>query len=361
MFFKIDGKAASLEIILSFAKKNYPDLSLQPAMLEQLLWLQANSVNTSQSNVQVNKEDVNIEVKRILARLYCFKLLMDGSLSAYLKFTQAQKNTVQLSNAHFKRLSCFIQDLSEASHESLLATCFITKSDEAIKNVPNEQREELPVDSEQFISYMASNFSHVFPICSLITKEAVELLPFAFHQGSHARYMLDMEGGNNMFSSLKQAIGSRTMSYEQYNLWFARWIINIAGLDGHLNCNGSVYLTAPVARGIWALKSGLDQLWLNPNYPVIDDYLAFRQRELQVDNTYVAYLGALMRKYEPTDGVAIQMWFDGLNSEVQREKIQAFNTQLNQITVTPTFKPTVNLLMSGLRPAFFNILPKNSL
>ncbi|AWN73105.1 hypothetical protein LEAN103870_04860 [Legionella anisa] len=349
MFFKAEKKSPSLEIVQSFADVYYPTLKLHPKMLEQLSWLQNNSVNTSQSNVHLKQDFVNIEVKRILSRFYSFKLLMEGGSLAYATFAQSQTEDVVLSEDNFNRLSHFIQELTPDARECLMATCFITKSDQAIMAVPEEQRSKLPADSEQFITHTVTHFPKLFPICTLLTSEAVDLLPYAFYKNSHARQILDMEGGYNMVSNMAAAIRNGEITKEQYNLWFARWIINIAGLDGHINHKGSIYLTEPVANCIWALKLELDQLWLNPKHQVIDNYLAFREKQLEVNNKYIAYLGAIMRQYSPTKGLEIQTWFESLSQSEQQERIQVFKEQLEQTKVTPTFKPPVlvSLLQLG--------------
>lgn len=332
MFFKISP-------VQLFADTYYPGLHLHPKMIEQMMWLQGNSVNTSQSSVVATQENVNIEVKRILSRLNTLTLLTEGD---YETFTQAQGDDKKLSEERFNLLSRFIRELTPDSRSCLMATCFITKSDQAIKTVPGK----LPADSEQFITCLVTEYAHLLPICDLLTPEAIKLLPFAFYKNSHARQMLDMEGGYNMVSPMAEAIRTRKITWEQYNLWFARWIINIAGLDGHVNPRGSIYLTEPVAQCIFALKSELDQLWINPNHQVIDNYLAFRAEQLGLKITYTAYLGALMRQYSPVKGHEIQAWFDGLTPDVQQKKLDAFTLQMKNTRVTPTFKPTVlvNLL-----------------
>ncbi len=349
MFFKEEKIAPSLEILQSFADTYYPTLIGHSKMLEQLSWLQNNTVITSQSNVNSKQDLVNIEVKRILSRLHSVKLLLEGGSLSYSAFVQSQTADIVLSEDNFNRLSRFIQELTPTSQECLMATCFITKSDQAIMAVPEKQKSELPADSEQFITHMVTHFPKLFPICALLTEDAINLLPYAFYKNSHARQILDMEGGYNMVSSIANAIRVGEITYEQYNLWFARWIINIAGLDGHVNHNGSIYLTEPVANCIWALKLELDQLWLNQNHQVIDNYLAFREKQLEVDGIYIAYLGALMRQYSPKKGLEIQAWFESLSESEQREKILVFKTQLEQTRITPTFKPTVlvNLLQAG--------------
>lgn len=345
MFFKEVKEPSPVKIIESFVKENYPTLKLTPKMFEQLSWLQTNSVNTSQSNVNSIPATVNIEVKRILSRYHSLELLKEGGTDAYTKFVQSQTDMV-LSENNFNHLSTFIQQLSDNSSQCLMATCFITKSDNAIKLAYEQGAGDLPSDSEQFITHLVTYYPTVLPICSDLTQKTIDLLPYAFYKNSHARQMLDMEGGYNMISTLVNAIHEKKITEEQYNLWFARWVINIAGLDGHINTKGSIYLTEPVADCIWALKAELDQLWVNAQHNVIDNYLAFRQKQLGVNNIYIAYLGALMRQYSLATGKEIQDWFEDLDSNEQEKKLHVFNTQLNQTKITPTFKPPllVNLL-----------------
>ncbi|MDF1646968.1 MAG: hypothetical protein P1U61_08335 [Legionellaceae bacterium] len=98
-----------------------------------------------------------------------------------------------------------------------------------------------------------------------------------------------------------------------------------------------------------ALKSQLDELWSNSSHPVIDNYLAFRERQLEVNDRYLAYLGTLMRQYSPIKGHEIQIWFELLSETEQSKKLEAFRAQLEQTKITPTFKPTVlvNLMQLG--------------
>lgn len=349
MFFKKEEISPDLGVVQSFVRTYYPTLSLDSNMVQQLLWLQNNSVITSQSNALSKNDAVNIEVKRSLSRLYSLKLFSEGGSESYSNFVQSQAVEVGLTEGTFNRLSAFIQRLSPAAYEALMATCFITKSDQAIKSIPEGQRSVLPSDSEQFITHVVTYFPGIFPICASLRPEAISLLAFAFYKNSHARQMLDMEGGYNMTFCISEAIKTSQIRLEQYNLWFARWIINVAGLDGHVNHRGSIYLTEPVANCVLVLKSELDELWSNASHPVIDNYLAFRKSQLEVSNRYLGYLGALMRQYSPTKGREIQIWFEALNETEQQKKLEAFKAQLEQTKITPTFKPTVlvNLMQLG--------------
>lgn len=339
--------------IQRFCNEHFPGLELLPPMMEQLLWIQANTVNTSHSNTRMDVAtiDINIEVKRTLTRLFCMTLLIKGDDSAYQQFTAAQLETVTLSREKFKQLSDFIQRLSPTSQQCLLATCFITKSDKAEALAKKEwpAGKVLSTDSEQFITDVVTHRASLFPICELLDSDALNLFPFAFYENAHLRHMLDMEGGYNMLHSIKEGIQNGKITREQLDLWFARWMINIAGLDGHVeNSKGSMYLTEPVAQCIFALKAELEQLWNNPGHPVVDNYLAFRAAQLNVTTPYIAYLGALMRRYTPAIGQEIQQWFDALSPQTQAEYLAAFDRQLKTTKVTSTFKPTILVTLLDL-------------
>ncbi len=221
-----------------------------------------------------------------------------------------------------------------------MASCFITKS-KAAEDLAKAEDMMLSTDSEQFITDVVIQRASLFPICRLLSEEALTLLPFAFYRNAHARHILDMEGGYNMLNSIKTGVLIGHINSAELNLWFARWIINVSGLDGHVNMQGSVYLTQPIADCLIALKTELDQLLDNPDYPVIDNYLAFRQQQLRVNSPYLAYLAALMRQYTPDIATEIQSWFDELSFETKEAKQKAFYQQLQTTKVTSTYKPIV--------------------
>lgn len=317
-------------------------MALSLEIIEQLLWLQDNTVMTSQSNAQSISRPANGEVQRSLSRLYCLSLLLDGSESSYQAFTLSQAADLVLSKENFEQLSALIKSLSVDECDCLKVTCFITKLDRAIMimALSEKTKAQIPADIEQFITYMTTNLPTLPPVTQLSTPVGNALLRYAFCTNSHARHMLDMEGGYNMVFSLSDMIRNDQITPNQYHLWFARWIINIAGLDGHIHYQGSSYLTNPVADSMVALKLELDQLWINPDHPVVDNFLKFKTKQLQVKSPYVAYLGALMR-LNPNRGPEVQAWFDTLSPQQQSERLIAFQQQLEQTKITPTYKPTV--------------------
>lgn len=338
----------SLEI---YCSTYFPHLPVTPAILAQLSWLQDNPIITSQSHTQINQDSINIEVKRAMTRYSCLHLLKEGSEAAWSAFVMNQPVSVKLDFEKFQQLASIIQSLSEEAQQCLLASCFITKSrraeNTAKQNWPTDKA--LSTDSEQFISDIVSHNPAILPICDMLNSEARVLLPFAFYRNAHARHMLDMEGGNNTVASIRAGIQSGEMDKGKFALWFARWILNIAGLDGHVNSRGSVYLTDPVAACMSVLKSELDKLYTDANNEVLFNYLQFRSEQLVVGNIYFAYLGALMRQYSPVTGLQIKDWFEGLPAETQLIRLESFKRQLQDTKVTPTYKPTVLVNLLALK------------
>lgn len=341
------------EIIKTYQATTFPHLVLNPAMIKQLALIQPNSVFTSQSDVERIPNKVNDEVKRVLVRLNCLQLLrwdLDKSISPqerWQAFVSSQPDEIKLTRESFDELSHLIGSYSSSAYECLVASCFISKSDKAEANVPIELKTDLPTDSEQFISYIVEKCPEILPIWQGMEESAAALLPIAFFKDLHFRHILDGEN-YSVLITLKKAIQNGSIDKDMLNLWLGRWIINIAGLDGHVNAAGSKNLTESMAACIFALQKELYQLFDNIEHPVLDNYLAYRAKQLGVNNPYLASLGALMRKNTPDVGAQIQTWFDSLSPEKQQEKLDFFKQQLKETTIT-TYRPTVllNLLALG--------------
>ncbi len=292
--------SSSKQLIQSYAETHYPDLRLLPQMHAQMQWLQENSVTSSRANVEAIIAPVNIEVRRSLSRLNCLNFLVTGGSESYQRFIQAQPEDKVLSLAKLSELSSYIQQLSPAELNCLTASCFITKSDRAIiiMALAEQRTTPIPADSEQFITYMISNFPHILPISSLFSAEVIALLTYAFCKNSHLRHMLHIEGGYNMIADLTEMIRTRHMSFQQY--------------------------------------------------PVVDRYLASRAEKLKVSSPYIAYLAVHMNENTPEKVREIQAWFVQLSPQQQLDKLQIFQTQLTKTKVTPTFKPTVLATLRAL-------------
>ncbi len=337
-------------LVTDYQTLHFPGMTLSLEMHKQLYWLYNNSVNTSQSHPQVRhaSDDLNQEIKRVLSRLHNLRLLQNGSVSAYHAFIAAQPESEQLQWVHFQTWSQLIKTQSPAATQCLIASCFMTKSDEAVRAA---KRLSLTVsmDSERFLTDIVTQSPTLFPVCKHLDEEAQQLLAFVFLKNSHARQMLDMEGTRALFDVLREKIKQGSITKEQYNLWFARWVLNICGLKGHVETRGACYFTNPLAESLEALKHTLDGLWDDADHDVYITYLTFRQNQLGVGNLYLAQLGAMLRKHTPDVGAEIQAWFDALPEVEGAKYLASFEKQLATLKVAPTYKPVVldNLLGLG--------------
>lgn len=337
------------DLLKAYCAMYYPDLVLTEVMHRQFYWLYNNSVNTSQSHPQVRhvSNDLNQEIKRVLARLQNLRLLQAGTATAYDQFVAAQPVGNTLILTQFQQWSQMIQELSlsVAVEQCLVASCFITKSDEAIQ-AAKKLPEQVSGDSERFITDVVTQAPTLFPICEEFITEAQHLLQYVYLRNSHGRQMLDMEGGQALFDFLRQQIKESKITREQYELWFARWVLNISGLKGHVEPRGACYFTKGLAESLNDLKQTLDILWTDPEHNVYLTYLNLRKTKLGVSHLYLAQLGTMLRVHTPDKGAEIQAWFDSLSPSAQAERVDEFETRLLSLKMTPTYKPVVldNLL-----------------
>lgn len=340
-----------IKMLKRYMKDNFEGLALPKQIIQQLAFLQANAIKTSESNVRLaNKEpdNLHIEIKRALTRWYCLKLLLDGGVEAYQKFTRAQSNAEKLSNDSFEVLSRFLNRLSPAAKHVIEITCFLTISDHA-KDLAKTNNAKFSPDSEKFLTDTITQCIDIYPAVALLNAEAKNLLPAAYLPDTHGRHMLYTEGGNNMFAELRKRFREKSISDAEYQIWFARWIINIAGFRGHENPHGSLYLTEKTALALFDLCDEIDRLKRNSEYDVLSGYLHIRAKNLGVKNLYLAHLGASMRLYTKEQGSELQAWFDALAQSHQVQLVQGYDKIRKTLKVTPTYQVAVldNLLALG--------------
>lgn len=223
---------------------------------------------------------------------------------------------------------------------AMKATCFITISDKA-KALAKQSAFLFSPDSEKFVTDVVSQCPQIYPLYTELESEAQQALPYAFLKDSHGRHMLYTEGGNNMFAELQTRIKNKALTKQQYELWFSRWVINIAGFRGHEEPAGSIYLTQNKANCIFALKQELDKLWQDPAYDVLKGYLTIRAEWLGVNNIFLAHVGSLMRLHNKAEGEELQKWFNGLSADVQKSHLEAFYQLRYSTIMTPTYEPAV--------------------
>jgi hypothetical protein len=271
--------------------------------------------------------------------------LLKGDESSYQAFISQQPEAERLSRDSFKKISALISSQSTAAKVALEASCFIVMSDK-VKSLADAKQAKYSLDSEKFLTDTIRQCPDIYPIFPLLSHQAQQLLPFVYLSNTHGRHMLYTEGGNNMFAELKERIENQAITDEQYQAWFGRWIINIAGFRGHENPHGSIYLTENTARTVLGLHDELCQLQHNTKHDILGGYLQKRAKELGVDSHYLAHLAASMRLYTVDEGKALQAWFDGLSKAEQIQLEQSYYQKRQTLKTTPTYEVAVmdNLL-----------------
>lgn len=340
--------------IEEYVKEAFPDIDTEaiplfPDYVEQLSWLLENTVYTSESSAKLASNDDwrLIEPKRAISRLYTALLLNKGDAEAYKKFVQEQPEEDKLNPDSFKRLD-YIKRLSSTAREAVYASGFFVKSKIA-DDLAKDAGIQASVDSEIFLTDTITQRPNIYPIYRKLSTEAKNFLSIAFLRDTHLRQMLSAEGGRNMFKVLRELIKSGEITREEYEVWFARWIVNIGGFRGHVNEKGSIYLTQKVANTIFALKESLDKLWENADYDVFSDYLQKRADWLGLggDNLYLAHIAALADLHTKEEGIELQNWFNTFSLKKQNELKEGFE-QFCDCKVTPTYTPGVITTLKDL-------------
>jgi len=314
--------------IKHYQKEYYSHLSLSEPLCQQLSWLQKNSVTTSQSSVRRLRSEfrssLNFEIQRSFLRLANLQLLENGDDTAYLRFVVSQLDPeLRLTKTQFSELSNQIKNLSADELASVRVSAVFTLSDKARERVEAKTGRQFPLDSERFLTALAadSELLELCPIFLMLNKNSRNLMRSLYPLDCHLRHMLYMEGGNEMFDTLRNGIKQGTLTKEAYALWWCRWIVNIAGFTfpGTAPPYGAYYMTRSVADTLGLLKQELDRLWLDPDYDVLTGYLQARAKNLEVNNLFVARLCCLMGCYSKKEARRVQTWFDGLTNSKQKE------------------------------------------
>ena len=310
--------ADDLNSLRQFIKTNFPqDLKVSAEQLQRLSYFLNSDKRRYDLEMKLVTKDIHIEVVRALTRIHCLQLLYSGTKKDYDKFIKTQladKNSKPLTFNSFKKLSKNIQQLKQEDYKTLETTIIL----------PNLT---LPEDDE------------------LADKKILHLL---YLPQANFRHMLYTENGANMFKYLRTMIQHQYITATEIDLWYAYWIIHIAGFRGHVAYSGSVYLTEPVYQAMNKLKSLIDQMLDSPNFNPLEPYLEYRADLLglkqlpQQERLFLAHLGALMRLYNSAEGNQLHRGFKQLDAEQRQQAITYFNDKLlNYDQANQTFMPAL--------------------
>lgn len=307
------------EEIRSYIKNNFPaDFTVSEPQIAQLAWALEHEHPTHDMDARINAKCAYIEVSRALTRLYCARLLRAGTREAYNAFMIAQLDAgvnAPLSFASFNKFSNHIQKLDQLDYE-LLETAAILSAVSLSKPAAELAQQVMQVrpvinNNMEFLATTLRNEPNIYPLAMHITQNntaAKKLLYILFPPQTNFRHMLYTEGGIGMFKYLRTMIKHGFIDQEGLDLWYAHWIINIAGFRGHVDQRGSLYLMEPTAQAMHKLKCLVYEMLDTPNFDPLLPYLEYRAQGLGLahlpehEKLFFAHLGCLLRLYNFTDG-----------------------------------------------------------
>ena len=354
-----DNKTAA-ETLKEYIQNTYGErLAISDAQIEQLAWVMENPVRTPEMDAKNDKKASGIhrEVPRALARLYSLQLMRSGTDKAYQTFTAPQQGLESVLNREsFALLSSGISRLDEESYETLEAAVIIsavTLTPEARKRVSAVLKASYPEDSEKFLSFTAQKAAAIYPLAEQVVqkyKSNGRKFKVIYLADSHLRHMMYNEGSVSMYSVLREGLRTNKLSQADLELWYYRWVANIAGFRGHLSSPGSLYLTQNTFMAMNQVKNILDRLRLKTDLNPMAVYLEHRGRWLGLyaltrkkdERLALASLGATLRLFTPSDGRALKQAFRGLSTRDQERWIRHTGKQMAETGFpAPTYGPAL--------------------
>lgn len=253
------------------------------------------------------------EVARAFNREYCLRLLYQGDRHSYKKFIAAQVDNQEpyiLKYDNFVKLSTIVQKLSIQEY-SILQKGIVISAEH--KNDRNE--------------FLGSN---------------QKLLNIMFLPQTNMRHMLHTEGGISMFRVLREAFKQNYINPHELDVWFAYWIVNIAGYQGHIDGRGALYLNESFYNCLAFMIDNILAMYKTPNYDPLTPYLKFRADQLGIgyEHLGVVHLACLMKMNNTRMGDEILTAFLSLPSDLKLEFNNLFVESLtNYEQITATYAP----------------------
>lgn len=318
------------QAIASYLKENFPLPLMNEQEIQQLSWCVRSKIQTPEKDVVKNLDDF-IEVRRCATRLYCLALLREGA-SGYEKFIAAQKelsDKTPLTREQYLELSLDFASLSPLEIETLRVSTIISsvtlsaqakeKADAALGTG------KYSGDSVEFLADTFDDFEaakKIYPLVAILSekhpkKKEQEILKqslqAAFSHRQHYRHMLYTEGNDNMYNNFIASVRSGKLDTKGFKFWACHWRINITGFRGHLNSNGSIYLTSETFRAMRALEECLAKVFSSnclTAKDILNDYLDKRAGFLKLERfkledvprRLLAHIASMLRLYRPKEG-----------------------------------------------------------
>lgn len=306
------------ELITSYVKKNFPqDFRITANQIKQLNLAIDHVRPTQDMDAKINVDMGFIEIGRALTRLYCAQLLRNGNHAAYRQFVDAQLQTNRkhiLSFANFTKLSQHIQNLSENDY-NLIETAAILSAVSLAKPTDNKI-ENIAHDKDTFLAMVVRNNSDFYPLLTDAlqnnNEDIKKMLYVLFPPQTNFRHMLYTENGVGMFKYIRMMIKQRFLDKHGLDIWYAHWMINIAGFRGHVAQNGSMYLNDVTAESMQYLYQLITKMLDSPNFNPLIPYLEYRANLLglndlpEEERLFITHIGCLLRFYDKEEGVCLR-------------------------------------------------------
>ncbi|MGI9276504.1 MAG: hypothetical protein ACR2PT_16870 [Endozoicomonas sp.] len=353
-------KKTNTEVLKEYIQGTYGErLTISDNQIEQLTWVMENPARTPEMDTRNGQKasDIHREVPRALARLYALQLMRSGTDRDYQAFTAPQKGLdVMLNQESFALLSSGISRLDEESYETLEAAVIIsavTLSPKAREKASAVLKEPFPKDSEKFLTFTARKAAAIYPLAEQVTqkyKSDGRKFKIIYFPDSHLRHMMYNEGSASMYSTLREGLRTKKLRQADLDLWYYRWVANIAGFRGHLSDLGSLYLTQNTFMAMNQLKNILDRLRLKTDLNPMEVYLEHRGRWLGLyaltrkrdERLALTSLGATLRLFAPADGKILKKAFRELSARDQERWIRHTEKQMTETGFpAPTYGPAL--------------------
>lgn len=359
IFFQSALASEPVKVIRDYIQTTYGNrLSISEEQTEQLSWVIDNSERTPEMDTRTDHETIHREIPRALSRLYSLKLLRSGNQDAYQQLIapQTDSSNPRLNRDSFNQMAKLIGSMSQESYEVLEAGAIlsaVTLSPAARSKASPVMKEKLPQDSVQFLSVTMAKATEIYPLARHIVRKypsAARKFEIIFLPDSHLRHMMYSEGSLAMYSTLKKGFSDGSLRQSDLDLWYAHWLVNIAGFRGHIDPVGSLYLTQRTFMAMNLVKVSLDKMYLNTKVNPIQIYLQKRSNWLHLsswtkkpeERLALASLAAMLRLFTPQDGKVLFSCFRKLSGENQQRWIAHVQQQLKVLAEpAPTYAPAL--------------------
>ena len=335
----------------------YDDLDLTHEELMQLSWYDGSTVHSPQASETDLADKLHIEIKRALARCYCFNLILKGNQEAYEKFIQAQ-DAPKLSFSAFVELAKEAQSLDEDARAAIRASCFLSVNEKmklAVGTAGFSLTTHAEKDSEIFLSELAvilQQNKKLIPVASVLSSAQVELFLKMYWPRLHLRQLKFTEGGINMTDSYLEGLKSSTFKKADFTVWKWRWLVN---LFGFINAPGAKYYNDEThALSQLVINRLLDMMDGKTDENFLDVYLAdraelagFTAKSLPiVEQQLLAHLAAYFNQVNIVSsekgGFVYQGYIMFKTSRDHSSLADAYHAhRQNKNAVTPTYMPAV--------------------